>query len=251
MREDVRSFARYAKRFVSRFLSGAAWGRDQLIGALTILTILIYQVWNGDLTVAKAQSDVASNWSVLKPHLVVVGFYLAIHAILTASRLDVEREAEAGLPVRARASFGDTKDLVVAISNAGPTDVFDAEISQFYGCDDWIRDAPLQARWKDGGTNGRIEIPSGQTRFIHLLAVPEDVMDDKYPTVVVFASGSERILRCTFGRTFGEIEPVGTILTIKSAMSGVSKSVSIRVHVDVQRTSKKVHRSVCFDADTY
>jgi hypothetical protein len=177
--------------FLSRFFSTAAWGRRQLLALLLPALVIVYQINTGVLTISAVQERYG--WvTVVKPHLLIVSLYLLVHAFLTAWRLDKERESEARLPVRLLASFQETKDLTISIHNYGPTDTFHAEIGQVYECHDWIRDVPILARWKGGGQNGSIEIPRDETRFIQVLTIPEDTMEDtRYPTVRVYRANDE------------------------------------------------------------
>ena len=112
---------------------GRGGGRDQLLGALVIVLVIAYQVYTGDITVTAAKAEV-SKWSVLTPHLIIIGVYLLIHAALTARRMDREWQDAAGLPLDLFA-FGDDGDRVLrmTVTNRGDKDTIKAEIEDIQG----------------------------------------------------------------------------------------------------------------------
>ncbi len=82
-------FLRYYKEFLAHW-GKELWtfGREQMVGLMLFVLILVFQIRNG--LVPPKNAGWAAQETFLRPYLVLIGIYLAIHLVRTPWKLDQE-----------------------------------------------------------------------------------------------------------------------------------------------------------------
>jgi hypothetical protein len=131
MLTSIRSYLWYYKYFWLRFVrDGLEWGRENLIGFLLTLAILLSQIRLGVLQPANANAEF---WSIAYPYAILATVWFLFHFTVTAWRLDRERGEREELPLRLSPFSTRTGNLLMLnVENLGQADEFTFEITRVW-----------------------------------------------------------------------------------------------------------------------
>lgn len=104
-------FLRYYKEFLAHW-GKEMWslGREQMVGFMLALLVLLFQIRNGQVPAKDA--GWAAQITFLRPYLVLVGIYLAIHLVRTPWKLDQELREK----LQHRTSQEEVKDHIALLT---------------------------------------------------------------------------------------------------------------------------------------